>query len=249
MVIISETGILFGDRTTIIEWKIQPSLNHFWRKFESEELWCWKDPYCLCHWQKCMNSWIIGLNPPSQNSRQWSHFHTASIVTLQNDTDCLALGQLSQVSIHTTTSFVWKVFGWMLFRNISLCQKVKLSARSLALCLGRKQPVHANPCNNNFLQAPSLSPGPYGNFSVSWKFQSEFCWQLWNLLMPDTSLERRITKQWGAVGFQGDDPATDFRGMGEGGGKKNPNDSIVINEPSLSYCDVCNVIGKVPSVM
>lgn len=38
--------------------------------------------------------------------------------------------------------------------------------------------------------------------------------ELWTSLMPDTSLEGRITRQWGQIGFQGSDPATDFRGMG-----------------------------------
>ncbi|XP_072040378.1 ELMO domain-containing protein 2-like [Amphiura filiformis] len=42
----------------------------------------------------------------------------------------------------------------------------------------------------------------------------EILLKLWNLLMPDTKLESRITKQWGDIGFQGDDPSTDFRGMG-----------------------------------
>lgn len=37
---------------------------------------------------------------------------------------------------------------------------------------------------------------------------------LWNLLMPNEALEGRITKQWQDIGFQGDDPKTDFRGMG-----------------------------------
>uniref|UniRef100_T1J0J3 ELMO domain-containing protein n=1 Tax=Strigamia maritima TaxID=126957 RepID=T1J0J3_STRMM len=37
---------------------------------------------------------------------------------------------------------------------------------------------------------------------------------LWNLLQPDTPLTSRVTKQWGDIGFQGDDPKTDFRGMG-----------------------------------
>lgn len=37
---------------------------------------------------------------------------------------------------------------------------------------------------------------------------------LWNLLMPDNQLENRITKQWQTIGFQGEDPKTDFRGMG-----------------------------------
>lgn len=38
--------------------------------------------------------------------------------------------------------------------------------------------------------------------------------RLWNLLMPFEQLEARITKQWQEIGFQGDDPKTDFRGMG-----------------------------------
>lgn len=32
--------------------------------------------------------------------------------------------------------------------------------------------------------------------------------------MPETTLQSRVSNQWTEVGFQGDDPATDFRGMG-----------------------------------
>lgn len=38
--------------------------------------------------------------------------------------------------------------------------------------------------------------------------------QLWKLLRPGVILQGRITSQWGEIGFQGDDPATDFRGNG-----------------------------------
>ncbi|KAI9159535.1 hypothetical protein H9P43_008875 [Blastocladiella emersonii ATCC 22665] len=38
--------------------------------------------------------------------------------------------------------------------------------------------------------------------------------ELWSLLMPGIALESRLTSQWGDIGFQGRDPATDFRGMG-----------------------------------
>ncbi|KAL7288034.1 hypothetical protein TKK_0017830 [Trichogramma kaykai] len=38
--------------------------------------------------------------------------------------------------------------------------------------------------------------------------------KLWDLLMPGEELDGRITKQWQDIGFQGDDPKTDFRGMG-----------------------------------
>jgi hypothetical protein len=33
-------------------------------------------------------------------------------------------------------------------------------------------------------------------------------------MMPDTELESRLGKQWVEIGFQGNDPASDFRGMG-----------------------------------
>lgn len=36
--------------------------------------------------------------------------------------------------------------------------------------------------------------------------------KLWSLLVPDQPLEARITKQWQEIGFQGDNPMTDFRG-------------------------------------
>ncbi|KAL3280348.1 hypothetical protein HHI36_017837 [Cryptolaemus montrouzieri] len=38
--------------------------------------------------------------------------------------------------------------------------------------------------------------------------------QLWEALMPSVELDNRISKQWQDIGFQGDDPKTDFRGMG-----------------------------------
>ncbi|KAF9026797.1 hypothetical protein BGZ52_005685 [Haplosporangium bisporale] len=37
---------------------------------------------------------------------------------------------------------------------------------------------------------------------------------LWDLLCPNKKLTGRYTKQWTDIGFQGKDPATDFRGMG-----------------------------------
>ncbi|XP_078066833.1 ELMO domain-containing protein 2 [Mustelus asterias] len=51
-------------------------------------------------------------------------------------------------------------------------------------------------------------------FDSSNKQHEDMLKKLWNLLMPHVHLESRITKQWGDIGFQGDDPKTDFRGMG-----------------------------------
>ncbi|KAJ3026951.1 UNVERIFIED_CONTAM: ELMO domain-containing protein 2 [Siphonaria sp. JEL0065] len=38
--------------------------------------------------------------------------------------------------------------------------------------------------------------------------------QFWDLAMPNEALTKRVGKQWEKIGFQGHDPATDFRGMG-----------------------------------
>ncbi len=37
---------------------------------------------------------------------------------------------------------------------------------------------------------------------------------LWNFIFPDIKLDGRISEQWKWLGFQGTDPATDFRAMG-----------------------------------
>ncbi|XP_072119221.1 ELMO domain-containing protein 1 isoform X2 [Mobula birostris] len=42
----------------------------------------------------------------------------------------------------------------------------------------------------------------------------EMLMKLWTFLRPDVTLDGRISKQWCEIGFQGDDPKTDFRGMG-----------------------------------
>ncbi|KAN0052710.1 hypothetical protein ACTA71_006814 [Dictyostelium dimigraforme] len=38
--------------------------------------------------------------------------------------------------------------------------------------------------------------------------------KLWDALLPDVRRSARFSKEWGTLGFQGMDPATDFRGMG-----------------------------------
>ncbi|XP_058968372.2 ELMO domain-containing protein 2 [Pocillopora verrucosa] len=59
--------------------------------------------------------------------------------------------------------------------------------------------------------AEQLRKQPYSSDDAS---HEEKLMQLWKLMMPDTPLKERISKQWGDIGFQGKDPKTDFRGMG-----------------------------------
>ena len=37
---------------------------------------------------------------------------------------------------------------------------------------------------------------------------------MWNNLSPNVPLSKRKCKDWSKIGFQGEDPATDFRSMG-----------------------------------
>ncbi|CAG8465132.1 17379_t:CDS:10 [Acaulospora morrowiae] len=51
-------------------------------------------------------------------------------------------------------------------------------------------------------------------FDSSKKTHEKKLLELWDLLMPDETLENRYSEQWVKIGFQGKDPSTDFRGMG-----------------------------------
>lgn len=56
-----------------------------------------------------------------------------------------------------------------------------------------------------------LSRTPYDSYNEEHEMK---LLKLWSLLMPNKPLESRISKQWQDIGFQGNDPRTDFRGMG-----------------------------------
>ncbi|NXU99695.1 ELMD2 protein, partial [Cettia cetti] len=62
-----------------------------------------------------------------------------------------------------------------------------------------------------YLNVENLRKVPYDSENEE---HEEQLIELWNLLMPQENLRARISKQWCDIGFQGDDPKTDFRGMG-----------------------------------
>ncbi|KAF4801447.1 ELMO domain-containing protein 2 [Turdus rufiventris] len=62
-----------------------------------------------------------------------------------------------------------------------------------------------------YLNVENLRKVPYDSENEQ---HEEQLIELWNLLMPHENLKARISKQWCDIGFQGDDPKTDFRGMG-----------------------------------
>ncbi|KAJ7320145.1 hypothetical protein JRQ81_019656 [Phrynocephalus forsythii] len=64
---------------------------------------------------------------------------------------------------------------------------------------------------NLIAQVEKLRREPYDSEDPQ---HEEMLLKLWKCLKPNTPLEARISKQWCEIGFQGDDPKTDFRGMG-----------------------------------
>ncbi|NXB89747.1 ELMD2 protein, partial [Vidua chalybeata] len=62
-----------------------------------------------------------------------------------------------------------------------------------------------------YLNVENLRKVPYDSENEE---HEEQLIELWHLLMPHENLKARISKQWCDIGFQGEDPKTDFRGMG-----------------------------------
>ncbi|XP_025067483.1 ELMO domain-containing protein 2 isoform X3 [Alligator sinensis] len=85
-------------------------------------------------------------------------------------------------------------------------QKNKEFKTNLQVCL-----LQISGYKQLYLDVENLRKVPYDSDNEE---HEEKLIKLWNLLMPHENLKARITKQWCNIGFQGDDPKTDFRGMG-----------------------------------
>ena len=62
--------------------------------------------------------------------------------------------------------------------------------------------------------AQSLNQLKSTKYSKSNQKHEAILLELWNLLKPDSPLPARRTDEWQKIGFQADDPATDFRSPG-----------------------------------
>ncbi|XP_011269939.1 ELMO domain-containing protein, variant [Capsaspora owczarzaki ATCC 30864] len=62
-----------------------------------------------------------------------------------------------------------------------------------------------------FERVTELQDTPYDSSQESNEAQLV---ELWELMMPEQQLSARVSNDWKTLGFQGRDPATDFRGMG-----------------------------------
>ncbi|XP_044286699.1 ELMO domain-containing protein 2 isoform X2 [Varanus komodoensis] len=111
-----------------------------------------------------------------------------------------------QKAVCTTEEEVAKCVAEIIQKKKINIQKDTTFALKLQLCL-----LQISGCRKLYLAVEELRKQPYNSDN---KEHEEQLMELWNLLMPHEKLKARITKQWCDVGFQGDDPKTDFRGMG-----------------------------------
>ncbi|XP_045142397.1 ELMO domain-containing protein 2-like [Echinops telfairi] len=90
-------------------------------------------------------------------------------------------------------------------KNISAEKEARFKS-SLKACL-----LQISGYKQLYVDVEKERQNPYDSDNVK---HEKLLLQLWNLLMPKKKLQARISKQWADIGFQGDDPKTDFRGMG-----------------------------------
>ena len=89
----------------------------------------------------------------------------------------------------------------------------------LKICDLVNDPVTFNRCYKlvnriRFYHKVKLAWTTFGEYSKENADHEAMLMGLWTTLRPQEKLENRLSKQWIDIGFQGMDPATDFRGAG-----------------------------------
>ncbi|KAF7727272.1 ELMO domain-containing protein 2 [Apophysomyces ossiformis] len=85
-------------------------------------------------------------------------------------------------------------------------QNTSIAAKVLRVCLVRIAETYRLACE--------INERAHTKYDSTNPLHEQKLLKLWKALMPDTELRARLTEQWTEIGFQGKDPATDFRGMG-----------------------------------
>ncbi|XP_054846401.1 ELMO domain-containing protein 2 isoform X2 [Eublepharis macularius] len=111
-----------------------------------------------------------------------------------------------QSAVHASEDEVKKYVALIMKEKKINIQKDTGFALKLQMCL-----LQITGYKKLYLDVEDLRKCPYNSNN---KEHEKQLIELWNLLMPHEKLKARITKQWCDIGFQGDDPKTDFRGMG-----------------------------------
>ncbi|XP_061440875.1 ELMO domain-containing protein 2 isoform X2 [Rhineura floridana] len=111
-----------------------------------------------------------------------------------------------QSSVYASKDEVEKCVAIIITEKKINIQKDTGFVSKLQLCL-----LQISGCKKLYLAVEDLRKQLYNSDN---KEHEEQLMELWNWLMPHEKLKARITKQWCDIGFQGDDPKTDFRGMG-----------------------------------
>ncbi|ELK29030.1 ELMO domain-containing protein 1 [Myotis davidii] len=134
---------------------------------------------------------------------------------------------LIQVCLYFYCTFLWRCLKFVMRKLTGRCELQRICyntkpGASRTMKIGKheteKLGISLQACllqivgyRNLIADVEKLRREPYDSDNPQ---HEEMLLKLWKFLKPDTPLASRISKQWCEIGFQGDDPKTDFRGMG-----------------------------------
>ncbi|XP_016088780.1 ELMO domain-containing protein 1-like isoform X3 [Sinocyclocheilus grahami] len=162
--------------------------------------------YCKCLWRglkfvirkvtgRCELQWICYNNKPGARRT----------LKIESSLKCSKHELLqSAISVHPD-SVEKTIDDIMSLKKINLDTNPQLGI-SLQACL-----LQIVGYRNLVVEVEKLRREPYDCENPA---HEEMLVKLWKELRPDSPLSGRISKQWCEIGFQGNDPKTDFRGMG-----------------------------------
>ncbi|KAI8844581.1 ELMO/CED-12 family-domain-containing protein [Chytriomyces cf. hyalinus JEL632] len=101
---------------------------------------------------------------------------------------------------NTSDAYIKRILAKKLFREIS--PEATLLKQSIKII------------SNSFKLLHKLNELAATKYDTNSKTHEKMLTDFWECAMPHEQLFQRNSKQWQFLGFQGDDPATDFRGMG-----------------------------------
>ncbi|XP_029458314.1 ELMO domain-containing protein 1 isoform X2 [Rhinatrema bivittatum] len=166
----------------------------------------WLYSYCICLW-RCLKFIVRKLTGRCELQRICYNNKPGASRTMKIETSLKnSKSKLLQTALSIQQDAVEKTIDdILLLKKINLDTNPQLGV-SLQACL-----LQIVGYRNLVVEIEKLRREPFDSENPE---HEAMLLKLWNLLKPGVPLEGRICKQWCEIGFQGDDPKTDFRGMG-----------------------------------
>ncbi|XP_030055237.1 ELMO domain-containing protein 1 isoform X2 [Microcaecilia unicolor] len=166
----------------------------------------WLYSYCICLW-RCLKFIVRKLTGRCELQRICYNNKPGATRTMKIETSLKnSKNKLLQTAVSVHPDAIEKTIDdIMVLKKINLDTNPQLGV-SLQACL-----LQIVGYRNLVVEIEKLRRESFDSDNPE---HEEMLFKLWSLLKPGIPLQSRISKQWSEIGFQGDDPKTDFRGMG-----------------------------------